>query len=70
MWWRLVREQVITVPGIDALTAISMGWRAKCTALSCCLLGGAGKDSLREKMVEMEVWVGVVQLRWGGGYSR
>lgn len=31
--------------------------------------GGAGKDSLREMTAEMEVWVGVVQLRWGGGYS-
>lgn len=45
VWWTLLRGQIMTIPVINALTAISMGLREPS-------VGVAGKGSLREMTAE------------------
>lgn len=59
VWWTPLRGQIMTIPVINALTAISMGLREPS-------VGMAGKGSSRETTAEMGCPVQVCVCVWGG----
>lgn len=58
VWWILLRGQIMTIPVINALTAISMGLREPS-------VGMAGKGSSRERLLRWGVQFRCVCV-WGG----